>query len=115
MMAKVQQVDMYAWLPDDSPCSFAYDRQDHNLLEDDARVLRALWQRLVDYPNLWFVGSVAPAMRLDASHEYLLSSSKEVLANLLAHRGRRPGAGSDDGQHHRFSPGKRAYGLARLI
>jgi hypothetical protein len=58
---------MYAWLPDDSPRSFAYQRQGHNLLEDDARVLRTLWQRLVDYPDFWFGGFVAPAMRLDGN------------------------------------------------
>jgi hypothetical protein len=87
MMAKVQQMDMYAWLPGDDPRSFAYDPHEHNLLEDDARVLRALWQRLVDYPNLWFDGFVAPAMPLDASHEYLLSSSKEALAYISSPTG----------------------------
>jgi hypothetical protein len=87
MMAKVQQMDMYARLPDDSPHSFAYDPQEQNLLEDDARVLRALWQRLVDYPNLWFGGFVGPAMPLDASHQYLLSSSKEALAYISSPTG----------------------------
>jgi hypothetical protein len=78
---------MYACWPDNSPRSFAYDRLHHNLLEDDARVLRALWQRLVDYPNLWFGAFVAPAMWLDASHEYLHSSSKEALAPISSPAG----------------------------
>jgi hypothetical protein len=65
----------------------AYVMVANNLLEDDARMLRALWQRLADYPILWFGGFVAPAMWLDANHEYLLSSSKEALAHISSPAG----------------------------
>ena len=87
MMAKVQQMDVYTWLPGDDPRSFAYDPAAHNLVEEDARVLRALWQRLVDYPNLWFEGFVASSMPFDVSHEFLISSSREALAYISSGTG----------------------------
>jgi hypothetical protein len=80
MMAKVQQLDMYTWLPGDDPRSFVYDPDAQNLLDEDALVLRALWQRLVDHPGLWFEGAVAAPIETD--HQYLLSSSKEALVYL---------------------------------
>lgn len=87
MMAKVQQMDMYTWLPGDDPRSFAYDPEGHNLLEEDALVLRALWRRLIDYPNLWFQGYVAPALPFGADHECLLSSEREALAYISSPTG----------------------------
>jgi hypothetical protein len=80
-------MDMYTWLPGDDPRSFAYDPYGHSLLDEDALVLRALWRRLVDYPNLWFEGLLGAAMPVDASHEYLLSSSKEALAYISSRTG----------------------------
>jgi hypothetical protein len=87
MMAKVQQMDVYTWLPGDDPRSFDYDPAAYNLVEEDARVLRALWQRLVDYPNLWFEGYVVAALPPDADHEYLLSSEREALAYISSPTG----------------------------
>jgi hypothetical protein len=87
MMAKVQQMDVYAYLPFDPIGGYQYDPRGHNDFEQDALVLRALWQRLVDYPNLWFVGNLGPSMPIDDSHDYLLSSRKEALAYISSRTG----------------------------
>jgi hypothetical protein len=87
MMAKAQQMDMYTWLPDTDPAIFAYVPDTRSRFDEDALVLRALWQRLVDYPNLWFDGFVAPSLPLGADHEYLLSSPKEALAYISSPTG----------------------------
>jgi hypothetical protein len=78
MMTKSQQMDVYTWLKDQDPRRYNYDPRGHNAFENDARVLRAFWNSLVDYPNLWFKGSISTS--LDTGHRYVLSSSREAVA-----------------------------------
>jgi hypothetical protein len=80
MMAKCQQMDVYTWLPGDDPRTFQYDPQEHSAFEEDALVLRSLWDDLIDYPNLWFGGRLTASLPQGLHHEYLLSSSREALA-----------------------------------
>ena len=87
MMAKSQQMDVYAWLPGDDPRSFDYDPRGYNAFEKDALVLRALWNDLIDYPNLWFGGRLTTTLPPGLHHEYLLSSPKEALVYLSSATG----------------------------
>jgi len=82
LLAKCQQMDLYIKFrkgaPDQLPgYEHNYDPNGWNAFEDDALVLRALWDRLTDYPNLDFVGAIAAG---PGAHQYVLSSPLEALA-----------------------------------
>lgn len=86
MMAKCQQLDLYMKPRSPSQAKDAenppgyphnYDPRGWNKFEDDAKILRAFWDRLTDYPNLWFSGTIESGT---GSHQYVLSSEKEAIA-----------------------------------
>ena len=83
MMARCQQMDLYmkpriGFSSDDLPeFPHNYNPNGRNKFEDDALVLRAFWQSLTDYPNLWFKGQIESG---PAKHQYVLSSKKEAIA-----------------------------------
>jgi len=83
MMAKCQQMDLYmkpriGFSSENLPKHpHNYDPRGWNKFEDDALVLRAFWNSLTDYPNLWFNGTVESG---PGSHRYVLSSKKEAVA-----------------------------------
>ncbi len=101
MMAKCQQMDLYmkpriGFSSEDLPkFPHNYNPNGRSKFEDDALVLRAFWDSLTDYPNLWFNGQATagsaqastiesgpgrdPALR-EPSHKYVLSSRKEAVA-----------------------------------
>lgn len=54
-----------------------YNPNGWNKFEDDAIVLARFWDSLVDYPNLWFSGSVKSG---PGAHRYVLSSEEEAVA-----------------------------------
>jgi hypothetical protein len=85
MMTKSQQLDVYTWIANRDPRRFDYNPNGHNAFENDARVLRAFWRTLVDYPNLWFKGSISPS--LDTNHRYVLSSDREAVAYISSRTG----------------------------
>ena len=83
MMAKCQQMDLYmksriGFSSENLPkYPHNYDPCGWNRFEDDALVLRAFWDSLTDYPNLWFNGTIVSG---PGSHQYVLSSKKEAVA-----------------------------------
>jgi len=83
MMARCQQMDLYmkpriGFSSDDLPdFPHNYDPRGRNKFEDDALVLKAFWDSLTDYPNLWFNGTIESG---PGSHKYVLSSKKEAIA-----------------------------------
>jgi len=83
MMAKCQQMDLYmkpriGFSSENLPKHpHNYDPRGRNKFEDDALVLRRFWDSLIDYPNLWFNGSVESG---PGNHQYVLSSKKESVA-----------------------------------
>lgn len=86
MMAKCQQLDLYMKPRLASQAKGAenppghdhnYDPRGWNKFEDDALVLRKLWESLTDYPELWFEGAVTAG---PGSHRYVLSSKAEAIA-----------------------------------
>ena len=83
MMAKCQQMDLYykprVYRNVSNPEGYDhnYDPIGWNPFEDDALVLRKFWNRLVDYPNLWFNGGVQTG---PGTHQYVLSSEVEAVA-----------------------------------
>jgi len=101
MMAKCQQMDLYmkpriGFSSENLPkFPHNYNPNGRSKFEDDALVLRAFWDSLTDYPNLWFNGQATagsaqastiesgpgryPALR-EPSHKYVLSSRKEAVA-----------------------------------
>jgi hypothetical protein len=82
-MAKCQQMDLYmkpriGFSSENLPkYPHNYDPRGWNRFEDDALVLRAFWDSLTDYPNLWFNGTITSG---PGSHQYVLSSKKEAVA-----------------------------------
>ncbi|MHC4425715.1 MAG: hypothetical protein ACYSYV_06435 [Planctomycetota bacterium] len=82
MMAKCQQMDLYmkpriGFSSENLPKhSHNYNPNGRNKFEDDALVLRAFWDSLTDYPNLWFAGTVESG---PGSHQYVLSSRTEAI------------------------------------
>ncbi len=83
MMAKCQQMDLYmkpriGFSSTNLPkFPHNYNPNSRNRFEDDALVLRAFWDRLTDYPNLWFNGTVESG---PGSHQYVLSSKRQAVA-----------------------------------
>jgi hypothetical protein len=86
MMAKSQQLDCYvkrqlnrqakgAVSPPRYPHN--YNPNGWNKFEDDAVILARFWDSLVDYPNLWFNGSIESG---PGTHRYVLSSEEEAVA-----------------------------------
>jgi hypothetical protein len=84
LMAKCQQIDFYSYLSVQNS-NYNFDPRGRNGFEDDARVLRTFWNSLVDYPNLWFGGSISIATA--TNHKYLLSSSREAVAYVSSNTG----------------------------
>ena len=91
MMAKCQQMDLYmkpriGFSSEDLPeFPHNYNPNGRSKFEDDALMLRAFWDSLTDYPNLWFNGTIesGPGLRRaqsSRSHNYVLSSKKEAIA-----------------------------------
>ncbi len=82
MMARCQQMDLYmkpriGFSSENLPkFPHNYDPRGRNKFEDDALVLRAFWDSLTDYPNLWFNGTIESG---PGSHKYVLSSKKEAI------------------------------------
>ncbi|MEO1621913.1 MAG: DUF4038 domain-containing protein, partial [Cyanobacteria bacterium J06632_3] len=79
MMAKCQQMDVYIKpRADEQLPGFPhnYDPNGWNLFEEDALVLREIWNQLKDYPNLEFVGNVNTG---PGEEHYVLSSVVEAL------------------------------------
>ncbi len=82
MMAKCQQMDLYmkplGRTGDEKLTRHPhnYDPNGQNPFEDDAVQLRAFWDRLSDYPNLWFGGKMDGKI---PPHHYLLSSPSEAV------------------------------------
>ena len=83
MMAKCQQMDLYmkpriGFSSENLPkFPHNYNPNGRNKFENDALVLRAFWDRLTDYANLWFDGTVESG---PGSHRYVLSSQSEAVA-----------------------------------
>jgi len=83
MMAKCQQMDLYmkpriGFSSRNLPkFPHNYNPNNRNKFEDDALVLRAFWDRLTDYPNLWFNGTAESG---PGSHQYVLSSKSQAVA-----------------------------------
>jgi hypothetical protein len=83
MMAKCQQMDLYmkpriGFSSENLPkYPHNYDPRGWNRFADDAVVLRAFWDSLTDYPNLWFNGTIVSG---PGSHQYVLSSKKDAVA-----------------------------------
>ncbi len=83
MMARCQQMDLYmkpriGFSSENLPeFPHNYDPRGRNKFEDDALVLWAFWDSLIDYPNLWFEGTIEAG---PGSHKYVLSSEKEAVA-----------------------------------
>jgi len=83
MMAKCQQMDLYmkpriGFSSENLPeFPHNYNPNGRNKFEEDALVLRAFWESLTDYPNLWFNGEIESG---PAKHRYVLSSKKEAIA-----------------------------------
>ena len=83
MMAKCQQMDLYmkpriGFSSENLPrVPHNYNPNGRSKFEDDALVLRAFWDSLTDYPNLWFNGTIDSG---SGSHRYVLSSKKEAVA-----------------------------------
>lgn len=99
MMLKCQQMDLYM-KPRDNP-SFTnlpkyphnYDPRGRSIFEQEAKILRDFWNRLDDYPNLWFQGRVTIGT---GKYKMVLSSSKEAIIYLSSGTGQqdvRYGAG----------------------
>ncbi|OIP73054.1 MAG: hypothetical protein AUK43_01560 [Oscillatoriales cyanobacterium CG2_30_40_61] len=87
MMAKCQQMDLYIKprIKDQKPgYDHNYNPYGWNPLEKDTLVLRNFWNRLTDYPNLWFNGQLQSET---AAHRYVLSSPKEAIAYLSSEAG----------------------------
>lgn len=85
MMAGCQQLDLYMKPRSKSQAKVAtnppgyphnYDPNGWNKFEDDAVILVEFWQSLIDYPDLGFQGRVQSG---PGSHQYVLSSAKEVI------------------------------------
>ena len=79
MMAKCQQMDVYIKPRTNEQLPgfpHNYDPNGWNLLEEDALVLREIWNQLKDYPNLEFVGNVNAG---PGEEHYVLSSAVEAL------------------------------------
>ena len=88
MMAKCQQMDAYIKpRVDEQMPGFPhnYDPNGWNPVEDDAVILRDFWNRLRDYPNLWFDGQVQAG---PGENRYVLSSSQEGLVYLSSDTGK---------------------------
>lgn len=88
MMAKCQQMDLYIKprIKDQKPgYDHNYNPNGWNPFENDALVLRDFWNRLTDYPNLWFNGELNAKQ---GNHRYVLSSSKEAIAYLSSETGK---------------------------
>jgi hypothetical protein len=83
MMARCQQMDLYmkpriGFSSENLPkFPHNYNPRGRSKFEDDATVLRAFWDSLNDYPNLWFNGNISSG---PGSHQYVLSSKKEAVA-----------------------------------
>ena len=83
MMAKCQQMDLYmkpriGFSSEDLPeFPHNYNPNGRSKFEDDALVLKAFWDSLTDYPNLWFNGTIESG---PGSDKYVLSSRKEAVA-----------------------------------
>jgi hypothetical protein len=83
MMAKCQQMDLYmkpriGFSSENLPkFPHNYDPRGRSKFELDAMVLRAFWDSLTDYPNLWFNGTIDSGPGI---HKYVLSSEKESIA-----------------------------------
>jgi len=83
MMAKCQQMDLYmkpriGFSSENLPkFPHNYNPNGRSKFEDDAQVLRAFWDSLTDYPNLWFKGKIESG---PGGHKYVLSSRKEAVA-----------------------------------
>lgn len=92
LMAKCQQLDLYMKKrPDPSFKNLPkyphnYDPRGRNPFEKDAVVLRAFWDRLIDYPNLAFQGRVVSG---PGRHKLVLSSAKEAVIYLSSGTGQR--------------------------
>jgi hypothetical protein len=86
MMTKSQQMDMYARRSlAENNYDYTFNPNGFNEFENDAIVLRTFWESLVDYPNLWFGGSVS--ISANTNHKYLLSSSREAVAYVSSNTG----------------------------
>ena len=87
MMAKCQQLDFYIKPRIDEQLPgfpHNYDPNGWNPFEKDAVILRETWERLTDYPNLLFSGSVQSG---PGAHRYVLSSQREALVYLSSDTG----------------------------
>ncbi|MGB7085866.1 MAG: hypothetical protein WBD47_09955 [Phormidesmis sp.] len=87
MMAKCQQMDFYIKPRIDEQLpgfDHNYDPNGWNPFEDQAVVLRQTWDRLSDYPNLWFDGTVRSG---PGENRYVLSSRREGLVYLSSQTG----------------------------
>ena len=82
MMAKCQQMDLYmkpriGFSSENLPeFPHNYNPNGRSEFEADALVLRAFWDSLTDYPNLWFNGTIESG---PGSHRFVLSSKKEAV------------------------------------
>ena len=93
MMAKCQQLDFYVKPRSSSQAQFAenppgpphvYDPNGWSTFEDDAKVLRAFWQRLEHYPDLLFAGRVTEG---PGAHQLVLSGEQEAVVYLSSPAG----------------------------
>ena len=89
MMAKCQQMDIYSKPldndPKDADLEHNYNPDGRTRLEDDALVLRELWNQLTDYANLDFEGQVRSG---PGKHRFVLSSDREALVYLSSDTGK---------------------------
>lgn len=88
VMAKCQQMDLYIKprIKQQKPgYDHNYNPNGWNPFEQDALVLREFWNRLTDYPNLWFNGELNAEIE---SHRYVLSSPQEAIAYLSSETGK---------------------------
>jgi len=78
MMAKCQQLDFYTNGEKGGAGYFVnYDPEGVNPFARTAPVLRAFWNKLTDYGNLWFEGRIASG---PGDHQLVLSSDREAVA-----------------------------------
>jgi hypothetical protein len=93
IMARSQLIDIYQkGLSKKVAERERYEPEGHNGFEEDAIVIREFWNRLVDYPNLDFRGSV---IRGPGAVQMVLSSGREAVVYLSSKPGR---------EHVRFTP-----------
>jgi hypothetical protein len=85
VMARCQQLDLYPRRKGRWPHTTNFDPQGASRLEEDTRVLRAFFDSLVDYPNLWFDGRVEQG---PGAHRLVLSSAREAVAYVSSATGR---------------------------